>query len=58
MRFLVEKYEDKSDAWQQNVKTSISVATQANLPCFESFVNKSESLAKVCQTICILKQKI
>ena len=57
-RFPVEKYEDESGAWQQGVKLPITVATRAKSPHFQSSTNEIENLSKVCQTFCLLEQKV
>ena len=56
-RFQVEKHEDESGAWQQRVIT-ITVTTRAKSPRFQSSANEIEDLPKVCQTFCLLEQKV
>ena len=55
-RFLAEKHEDVSGAWQQRVKLPITVATRAKSPRFQSPADEIENLSKVCQT-CLLVQR-
>ena len=57
-RFSVDKHEDESGAWQQRVKLPITVATLAKLIRLQSSVNGIEDLSKVCQTFCLLEQKV
>ena len=57
-RFPVEKHEDESGAWQQNLKLLITVGTRAKSPRFQSSANQMENLSKLCQTFCLLKKKV
>ena len=49
---------DKSGARQQRVKLLITVATRAKLPIFQSSANEIGNLSKVCQTFCLLEEKV
>ena len=57
-RFPVEKHEDESGAWQQRVNLTITVATRAKSPLFQSFANEIENLSEVCQTFCLMEWNV
>ena len=48
----------ESGAWQQRIELPITVATRAPSPRFQSSANEIENLSKVCQTFCLLEQKV
>ena len=58
MRLPVENHEDESGAWQQRVKLPVAIATRAMSPRFQGSANEIENLSKVCQTFCLLEQKV
>ena len=55
-KFPVEEHEDESSAWQQICTDSITIATQANSPRFQSFTNESENPSSA--KLCLLEQKV
>ena len=56
--FPVEKQEDEPGDWQQRVKLPIIAATRVKTPRFQSSGNEIENISRVCQTFCLLEQKV
>ena len=52
------KATEQSKAKQQRAKLPITVATRAKSPLFQSSANEIENLSKVCETFCLLEQKV
>ena len=44
--------------WLKQVKLPTTVATSANSPRFQIFANGNENLSNVCQTLCLLEQRV
>ena len=54
-----ENHKDESGAWKQLVKLrTTTMVKKANSPRFSEFCNENENLSKVCQTFCLLEQKV